>query len=155
MEARMGARVRGRVAGPRSRARKPIAENLTDVWQRQRQRQQRTLTLFACVPVPRINSWLQPLATASPPLPLPWPLVVPLYCGCAGRQQIETNSRIGVRIAIEIGFAWAGLGRCKCHPPLALSSPPPGGDLLLAASPRLPSPPISALLFAPVCAVCC
>lgn len=42
-------------------------ESLTDVWQRQRQR---TLTLFACVPVPRINSWLQPLATASFPAPL-------------------------------------------------------------------------------------
>lgn len=133
--------------GPRSRgARKPIAENLTDVWQRQRQRQQQqqqsTLTLFACVPVPRINSWLQPLATASPSA-TPLPLVVPLYCGCAGRQlqQIETNSRIGVRIAIEIGFAWAGLGRCKCHPPLALASPPQVGtycSLPPLASPRLP-----------------
>lgn len=115
-------------------------ESLTDVWQRQRQR---TLTLFACVPVPRINSWLQPLATASclGPCPCPCPTIhsetappaaaVHLYCGCAGRQlqQIETNSRIGVRIAIEIGFAWAGLGRCKYHPCL-LSPPPPGYALL-------------------------
>lgn len=63
--------------------------------------------------------------------PSPCPCLCPClvavhrYCGCAGRQlqQIETNSLIGVRIAIEIGFAWAGLGRCKCHPPLFLSSP--------------------------------
>lgn len=87
---------------------------------------------------------------ASPPLPLPWPLIVPLYCGCAGRQlqQIETNSRIGVRIAIEIGFTWAGLGRCKCHPPPSLSSPQVG--TYCSASPRHPN----RRFYLRLCALC-